>query len=102
MWIFKKSKLIKFNQFQPNEPILTFQLPKIKFEKYNVAMTPDENHVTQPTVNIKDENDLIVRGRIFDQSKPETFNQVIRNLKKDIPANEMNILTKIRFFVIQF
>lgn len=51
-----------------------FQIPRIKFEKYNVTM---------PSIEVKDEggsgagkDDMIVRGRTFDQSKPETFNQV--------------------------
>lgn len=33
---------------------------------------PVSVHVTNP----KENNDLVVRGRIFDQTKPETFNQV--------------------------
>lgn len=49
-------------------------MPKIRFEKYNL---PNEanNSITIET-KTKDENDFTVRGRVFDQSKPETFNQV--------------------------
>lgn len=36
---------------------------------------PVEN-ISQPIESSKDENDLVVRGRVFDQTKPETFNQL--------------------------
>lgn len=32
--------------------------------------------ISQPVESSKDENDLVVRGRVFDQTKPETFNQL--------------------------
>lgn len=71
----------------------SFQLPKIKFEKYNVpnASSSNSNTNTNPTStststsNIatnadtskkKDETDFTVRGRVYDQTKPQTFNQV--------------------------
>lgn len=78
-----------------------FQLPNIKFDKYNVPVPSfgsNSNHKSNPnaTSNLnqsstsspnsavnpsgsfktKEENDFTVRGRVFDQSKPETFNQV--------------------------
>lgn len=54
------------------------QLPKIKFDKYNVSMPSTVvQNVNDIDTKTKDDNDLTVRGRLFDQSKPETFNQVI-------------------------
>lgn len=54
--------------------ILNLQLPKIKFEKYNVPFP--ERSPCESAVKPKEENDFTVRGRVFDQTKPETFNQV--------------------------
>ena len=52
---------------------INLQVPKINFEKYGVnipeLLTEEENKTS-------DGYDLTVRGRVFDQSKPETFNQV--------------------------
>lgn len=55
---------------------LIFQVPKINFDKYNVTMPIDPPSNETDTPKIKIENDLNVRGRAFDQSKPETFNQL--------------------------
>lgn len=57
----------------------TSQLPKVKFEKYNVTMPSVEPKDETGSSGAKDaaaNNDLTVRGRTFDQTKPETFNQV--------------------------
>lgn len=44
----------------------------------NSTLKFSSNPISNPSSSkIKDENDLTVRGRVFDQSKPETFNQVI-------------------------
>lgn len=49
-----------------------FQLPQINFTKYNVDISLDDDETEKKSEN----NDLTVRGRVFDQTKPETFNQV--------------------------
>lgn len=59
--------------------MLMFQVPKIKFEKYNMPNPVDMPPTCEPKA--KEENDLTVRGRVFDQTKPETFNQVINAFK---------------------
>lgn len=55
--------------------MLVFQVPKIKFEKYNMPNPVSTPSACEPKA--KEENDLTVRGRVYDQTKPETFNQVI-------------------------
>lgn len=54
---------------------MCIQVPKIKFEKYNLPNQMNDPS-TYETKNME-ENDFTVRGRVFDQTKPETFNQVI-------------------------
>lgn len=49
-----------------------FQLPKVNFEKYGVSIP----EFVEEEQKVADPYDLSVRGRMFDQSKPETFNQV--------------------------
>lgn len=48
------------------------QLPKVNFEKYGVSIP----EFVEEEQKASDSVDLIVRGRMFDQTKPETFNQV--------------------------
>lgn len=50
-----------------------FQLPKIDFAKYNLDIKLDDDDMGRDKA---DNNETTVRGRIFDQTKPETFNQV--------------------------
>ncbi|KAJ6640782.1 ZZ-type zinc finger-containing protein 3 [Pseudolycoriella hygida] len=52
-------------------PISVAELPKINFEKYGVSIP---EFVEEPQQ--KASNDITVRGRVFDQTKPETFNQL--------------------------
>jgi hypothetical protein len=52
--------------------IVVFQVPSIDFEKYNVNIPESPKQV----VKVTSKNDNLVRGRMFDQTKPETFNQV--------------------------
>lgn len=61
------------SQFPVIFTVLSFQLPKINFEKYQISVPefPQENIETS-----NKSNDITVRGRMFDQSKPETFNQL--------------------------
>ncbi|CAD7080756.1 unnamed protein product [Hermetia illucens] len=54
-------------------PISIFELPKIDFAKYNVTF-PELPKTT--TTDSATNPDLVVRGRVFDQTKPETFNQL--------------------------
>lgn len=52
-----------------------FQLPKINFEAYNLNVSNSDDEET-PEKQLVESNDVTVRGRVFDQTKPETFNQV--------------------------
>lgn len=47
-------------------------MPQIDFKKYNVNISMDDDEQTQKT----EVADPTVRGRVFDQTKPESFNQV--------------------------
>ena len=53
-----------------------FQPPQLNLEKYNITL-PD---LPKDSSNEARVNDITVRGRIFDQTKPVTFNQVDVNL----------------------
>ena len=75
------------HEFESLSDHLEFQLPKIKFEKYNVIMPTAEEDEPKNVKNAE-ANDITVRGRVFDQTKPETFNQV-------------SAVTKIKEFEIQ-
>jgi len=61
--------------------ILVFQLPKIDWSAYSVTIPaeslkpPTRKTSNKPTDNSSD-SVVLVRGRLFDDSKPETFNQV--------------------------
>ncbi|KAG4077490.1 hypothetical protein HA402_002917 [Bradysia odoriphaga] len=64
----------KLSRGEMNElpgPIAIAELPKINFEKYGVSIP---EFVEEPRPNSS--NDITVRGRVFDQTKPETFNQL--------------------------
>lgn len=58
--------------------MLNFQLPAISWSKYGV----DDSQVIEWKKSFvesdqeKANNNILVRGRTFDQTKPETFNQV--------------------------
>lgn len=61
-----------FNVLLELNRMFFFQLPKINFEKYGVAIpefVEDEPKAAEAA-------DMTVRGRLFDQTKPETFNQL--------------------------
>ncbi|XP_031618641.1 ZZ-type zinc finger-containing protein 3 [Contarinia nasturtii] len=49
-------------------------IPKIKFEKYNMPNSISMSNTQESKV--KEENDFTVRGRVFNETKPETFNQL--------------------------
>lgn len=51
-------------------------MPNIKFEKYNVVAPAQFETQEDSSAKQTEINDLTVRGRQFDQTKPETFNQV--------------------------
>lgn len=69
-------------------------MPKINWSKYDIKPvkevssneSSDENNKQITTSNINSDNGktnsgpIRVRGRVYDQSKPETFNQVIFTL----------------------
>lgn len=59
---------------------LLFQLPKVNFEKYGVSIPEFVEEEQKPNDNM----DMTVRGRMFDQSKPETFNQVFSYNKEQL------------------
>ena len=60
---------------------LVFQLPKIDWSAYSVTVpaeslkAPTRNTSNKPMDSSSD-SVVLVRGRLFDDSKPETFNQV--------------------------
>lgn len=61
-----------------------FQIPKINFEKYGIpALTETVKLLNQPmkdvTLGNHNNSDLTVRGRVFDQTKTVTFNQLWTN-----------------------
>jgi hypothetical protein len=61
--------------------ILVFQLPKIDWSAYSVTIPAESmKHQKKKTSNKPTDNSsdsvVLVRGRMFDDSKPETFNQV--------------------------
>jgi len=61
--------------------ILVFQLPKIDWSAYSVTVPPEAlKSPTRKTSNKPTDSSsdsvVLVRGRLFDDSKPETFNQV--------------------------
>jgi len=61
--------------------ILVFQLPKIDWSAYNVAvpaesLKPPTRKTSNKPMDSSSDSVVLVRGRQFDDSKPETFNQV--------------------------
>lgn len=60
------------------------QVPKINWSKYDIRPVKDassnenSDENNKQTINNRASNEPIrVRGRVYDESKPETFNQVI-------------------------
>lgn len=78
------ARQVKTGELQLPGPISVADLPLINFEKYGLTVpdfVPDDELDAQQqsaSVNETDSaaNNLTVRGRMFDQSKPETFNQL--------------------------
>ena len=61
--------------------ILVFQLPKIDWSAYSVtvpaeSLKPPTRKTSNKPTDISSDSVVMVRGRLFDDSKPETFNQV--------------------------
>jgi len=61
--------------------ILVFQLPKIDWSAYNVtvpaeSLKPPTRKTSNKPTDSSSDSVVLVRGRQFDDSKPETFNQV--------------------------
>ena len=54
--------------------IEVLEVPKINLEKYNVKLPDYPDNVNKSDSSKK--QDVVVRGRMFDQTKPETFNQL--------------------------
>lgn len=50
------------------------EVPKINLDKYNVKIPDFPENVNKSDSSKK--QDVVVRGRMFDQTKPETFNQL--------------------------
>jgi hypothetical protein len=61
--------------------ILVFQLPKIDWSAYSVTipsepLKPPTRKTSNKPADSSSDSVILVRGRMFDDSKPETFNQV--------------------------
>ena len=61
--------------------ILVLQLPKIDWSAYSVtipaeSLKPPTRKTSNKPMDSSSDSVVLVRGRLFDDSKPETFNQV--------------------------